>query len=116
MEAGAGPDIIPSALFNYILKLLCLGCQWKELPIERDANGAPGNYHIGIWRTFRRWVAAGCFKAIFEGTMLILCQAELLDISIIHRDGTTTAAKKSGDSIGFNGHRKIKGDKVVRLL
>ena len=27
------------ALFNYILKLLYLGCQWKELPIEKDATG-----------------------------------------------------------------------------
>jgi hypothetical protein len=40
-------------------------------------------------------------------------QAELLDISIIHGDGTTTAAKKGGDNIGFNGHKKITGDKVV---
>ena len=113
---GPAPDIIPSALFNYILKLLYLGCQWKELPIEKDATGRREIHHIRIWRTFRRWVADGCFKAIFEGTMLTLCQAELLDISIIHRDGTTTAAKKSGDSIGFNGHRKIKGDKMVAFL
>ena len=26
---------------------------------------------------------------------------------------TTTAAKKGGDNLGFNGHKKIKGDKVV---
>ena len=58
-------------------------------------------------------VADGCFNAIFEGTVLTLHQAELLDVSIIHGDGTTTAAKKGGDNIGFNGHKKIKGDKVV---
>jgi hypothetical protein len=34
-------------------------------------------------------------------------------VTIIHGDGTTTAAKKGGDNIGFNGHKKIKGDKVV---
>ena len=45
--------------------------------------------------------------------MLTLHQAELLDVSIIPGDGTTTAAKKGGDNIGFNGHKKIKGDKVV---
>ena len=38
---------------------------------------------------------------------------ERLDITVIHGDGTTTAAKKGGDNIGFNGHKKIKGDKVV---
>jgi hypothetical protein len=37
----------------------------------------------------------------------------LLDISVIHGDGTTTAAKKGGDNIGFSGHKKMKGDKVV---
>jgi hypothetical protein len=58
-------------------------------------------------------MADGCFNAIFEGTVLTLHQAELLDVSIIHGDGTTTAAKKGGDNIGFNGHKKIKGDKVV---
>jgi hypothetical protein len=38
-----------------------------------------------------------------------------LDTSIIHGDGTTTAAKKGGDNLGFSGHRKVKGDKVVAL-
>ncbi|MEA3127374.1 MAG: hypothetical protein QOD67_4393, partial [Caballeronia sp.] len=27
--------------------------------------------------------------------------------------GTTTAAKKGGDNLGFSGHKKVKGDKVV---
>jgi transposase len=110
---GPMPKLPLHALFNYILKLLYLGCQWKELPIEKDATGRREIHHIRIWRTFRRWVADGCFNAIFEGTVLTLHQAELLDISIIHGDGTTTAAKKGGDNIGFNGHKKIKGDKVV---
>jgi len=42
-----------------------------------------------------------------------LHQTGLLDTSIIHGDGTTTAAKKGGDNIEFNGHKKMKGDKVV---
>src|SRR3954451_16459664 len=42
-----------------------------------------------------------------------LHQDALLDITVIHGDGTTTAAKKGGDNIGFNGHKKVKGDKVV---
>ncbi len=35
------------------------------------------------------------------------------DTTVIHGDGTTTAAKKGGDNIGFSGHKKMKGDKVV---
>jgi len=36
---GPAPKLSFHALFNYILKLLYLGCQWKELPIERDEKG-----------------------------------------------------------------------------
>jgi hypothetical protein len=42
-----------------------------------------------------------------------LHQAYLLDATVIHGDGTTTAAKKGGDNIGFSGHKKVKGDKIV---
>ena len=52
---------------------------------------------------------------MFEGSLLALHEHDLLDTSIIHGDGTTTAAKKGGDNIGFNGHKKIKGGKVVAL-
>ena len=45
--------------------------------------------------------------------MVQLHQDKLLDITVLHGDGTTTAAKKGGDNIGFSGHKKMKGDKVV---
>ena len=50
---------------------------------------------------------------IFEQSVLKLHQSDLLDISIIHGDGTTTAAKKGGDNLGFSEHKHLKGDKVV---
>src|SRR6201996_9616852 len=52
-------------------------------------------------------------KRSSAGSVLKLHQAELLDTTVIHGDGTTTAAKKGGDNIGFSGHKKVKGDKVV---
>ena len=110
---GPASKLSPHATFNYILKLLYPGCQWKELPIEKDRDGRPEIHHTRIYRAFRRWEAQGCIAAIFAGSVLKLHQAELLDISIIHGDGTTTAAKKGGDNIGFSGHKKMKGDKVV---
>ena len=110
---GPAPKLSLHALFNYILKLLYLGCQWKELPIEKDPNGRREIHYSGIYRAFRRWEADGCFDAIFAGTVVTLHHADLLDTSVIHGDGTTTAAKKGGDNIGFSGHKKGKGDKVV---
>ena len=110
-----GPDTKLSlhVLFNYILKQLYLGCPWKELPIEKDANGRREIHNTRVGRAFPRWEADGCFDAIFEGTVLTLHRADLVDGSVIHGDGTTTAAKKGGDDIGFSGHQKVKDYKVV---
>jgi transposase len=110
---GPAPKVSLHALFNYILKLLYLGCQWKELPIAKDSEGRPEIHYTRVYGAFRRWQAGGCFDIIFTVVVLRLRQTNLLDVSIIHGDGTTTAAKKGGDNIGFNGHKKIKGDKVV---
>ena len=33
---GPAPKLALYVIFNYILKLLHMGCQWKELSIERD--------------------------------------------------------------------------------
>ena len=44
--------------------------------------------------------------------VLTLHHADLLDVSVIHGDGDD-AAKKGGDNIGFSGHKKVKGDKVM---
>jgi hypothetical protein len=100
-------------IFNYILKLLYLGYQWKELPIEKTEERQPEIHYTRIYSAFRRYEAHGCFDAIFAGTVGLLHQQELLDIRVIHGDGTTTAAKKGGDNLGFSGHKHLKGDKVV---
>jgi transposase len=110
---GPAPKLSLHAVFNYILKLLYMGCQWKELPIAKDAAGRPEIHYTRIYGAFRRWQASGCFDVIFTVVVMRLHQSGCLDVTIIHGDGTTTAAKKGGDNIGFNGHKKIKGDKVV---
>ena len=110
---GPQPKLSLHTIFNYILKLLYLGCQWKELPIEKNQDGRPEIHYTRIYGAFRRYEAHGCFDAIFAGSVSQLHQKEYLDISVIHGDGTTTAAKKGGDNLGFSGHKHMKGDKVV---
>ena len=100
-------------IFNYVLQLLYLGCQWKQLPIDKGADGRPEIHYTRIYRAFRRWLDDGCIDAIFTGSVLTLARHDLLDTTVVHGDGTTTAAKKGGDNIGFNGHKRVKGDKVV---
>jgi len=110
---GPQPKLPLHTIFNYILKLLYLGCQWKELPIEKNKNGRPEIHYTRIYSAFRRFEAHGCFDAIFAGSVSQLQEKGYLDISVIHGDGTTTAAKKGGDNLGFSGHKHFKGDKVV---
>jgi transposase len=110
---GPTPKLTLLAIFNYILRLLYLGCQWKELPIEKDQEGRPEIHYSRIYSAFRKWQADGCFDAVFAGSVLKLHEANLLDATVIHGDGTTTSAKKGGDNIGFSGHKKVKGDKIV---
>ena len=48
--------------------------------------------------------------------MQLLSQHHLLDLSILHGDGTTTAAKKGGDNLGYSGHKHFKGEKIVAFV
>jgi hypothetical protein len=83
------------------------------LPIERNAEGCPEIHYTRIYRVMRRWQADGSIERIFSGTVHQLHQDRFLDLSVIHGDGTTTAAKKGGDNLGYSGHKHLKGDKVV---
>jgi transposase len=35
------PKLPLRKIFDYILKMLYLGCQWKALPIDKDPAGRP---------------------------------------------------------------------------
>jgi len=52
---GPAPNLSLYKLFNYVLKILYLGCQWKELPIDKDDRGKPEIHYTRIYRNWRRW-------------------------------------------------------------
>lgn len=90
-----------------------MGCQWKRLPIRLGPDGKPEIHYSRLHRALSFLEAKGVINAIFIGSVKELHEAEKLDVSIIHGDGTSTAAKKGGDNLGYNGHKHFKGDKVV---
>jgi transposase len=112
-QRGPSPRLSLRKIFNYILQALYMGCQWKMLPIETDAQGRPEIHPTRIYRMMRRWQADGSIERVFAGTVRRLHQDRRLDLSVIHGNGTTTAAKKGGDNLGYSGHKHLKGDKVV---
>jgi hypothetical protein len=57
------PKLSLYKIFNYVLKILYLGCQWKELPIDKDGEGHPETHDTRIYRIWRRWVDNSCMEA-----------------------------------------------------
>jgi hypothetical protein len=102
---------------NYDLMLLYTGCQcqWKTLPIKINAEGKPEIHYSNVHRALDIFDRAGVLMDVFTASVLELKNANLLDLSVIHGDGTTTAAKKGGDNIGRNGHKHMTGDKTVAI-
>lgn len=102
-------------LINYGLALLYTGCQWKELPIKNDVDGNAEIHYCNVHRALDFLDRAGVLMEVFTASVLELKNANRLDLSVIHGDGTTTAAKKGGDNIGRNGHKHMTGDKTVAI-
>ena len=91
---GPKPKISYFKMFNYFLYLMHTGCQWYQLPINKGTDGAPEMSYSRLFRHFQRWIKSGFFDRVFEASVAKLAKGSLLDTSILHGDGTTTAAKK----------------------
>src|SRR5450631_4613000 len=70
---GPKPNLSLHSIFNYILQALYLGCQWKELPIEKDQQGRPEIHYTRIYSAFRRWQAKGVWTP-FSAVQLRHCR------------------------------------------
>lgn len=95
-QGTRGPEkkISDFKIFNYILKFLHTGCQWSNIPIDKDANGRSEIHYTRIFKRFKSWVGNGSFDNIFASSVLRLHESHKLDLSVLHGDGTSTAAKK----------------------
>lgn len=91
-----GPDckIGYHKAFNYILKVLYTGMQWKELPIEKSPDGTAGIHYTGIYKLFARWADDGSLEKAFIASIKHLSAEQKLDLSLLHGDGSNTVAKK----------------------
>jgi transposase len=82
--------------FNYILKVLYTGMQWKELPLERGPEGKAELHYTGVFKLFARWAEDGSLERAFLASVAHLHAAKHLDLSLLHGDGSNTVAKKGG--------------------
>jgi hypothetical protein len=97
--------------FNYLLKVLYTGMQWKELPIEQDPAGHAELHYTGVFKLFTRWAEDGSLERAFIASVKQLDDAHKLDLSLLHGDGSNTVAKKGGTRLATAGTNTRRGRK-----
>lgn len=109
---GPEPKIELFKTFNYILKVLYTGMQWKELPIDKNEEGKPEIHYTSVFKKFAMWSDAGAFEEIFMNSLNMLKQENKLDTSIINGDGVNTVAKKGGIKLVTPAIKNRRGKKI----
>ena len=83
-------------VFNLILRVLYTGMQWKCLPIPHDTQGKPAIHYTTVYKVFAKWADDGSLWQAFVASVRHLAVEQLLDLRVLHGDGTNTVAKKGG--------------------
>ena len=73
-------------IFNYVLYVLHTGMQWNQLRCPIRWNN--------IYRHHNRWSKDGSYEQVFAASVKLLHDQDLLDLSVLHGDGSNAVAKK----------------------
>ena len=84
---GKKPKVSQWKIFNYILYVLHTGIPWYTLPVCQV-------HWSNIYKQFNRWSKDGSLEKIFTGSLQHLTEQGLLDMSVLHGDGSNVVAKK----------------------
>lgn len=86
---GPDPKISLFKIFNHILYVLHTGMQWYNLK-PRGVSWQAVYYH------HNHWSKDGSYQRVFASSLVWLSDNDLLDLSILHGDGSNAVAKKGG--------------------
>ena len=103
-------------MFNYVLRKLYLGCQWKELPIDPDLDN-PEKKEISwhaVYYHYRKWSRDGSLEKVFYGSIKTI-EADL-NLSELNLDGSHVLAKKGGESVAYQGRKKAKTTNILPII
>lgn len=95
-KRGPKPTISRYKIFNYILKVLHTGIQWSKLETYRNEI-----FWSSIYRHHNRWSKDGSYVNLFASSVEWLNDNDMLDLSILHGDGSNTVAKKGANKSGI---------------
>lgn len=88
---GPKPKISYFKIFNYILKVLTTGMQWKQLETYKNEL-----HWSKVYSRHNRWSKDGTYQKLFEASVINLLDTDQLDLSTLHGDGSNTVVKKGG--------------------
>jgi transposase len=100
--------------FNLILKVLYTGCQWKEMPVDKDADGKAVIHYTVIYKLFTRWCDDGSLEKAFIASVRHLADEQKLDLRLLHGDGSNTVAKKGATASATAGTNIRKAKRSLR--
>lgn len=88
-----GPDTTISTykIFNHILYVLHTGMQWYNLPMGRDRVKWQAIYYH-----HNHWSKDGSYQRVFAASLVWLRDNDLLELFVMHGDGSNAVAKKGG--------------------
>jgi len=86
---------------NGILYVLITGCNWRDMPRRY------GSY-VTAWRRLRRWSEDGTWERIRKAIMHTAYKNGFASLDIVSIDSTFIEAKKGGELVAYNGHKKKK--------
>ena len=106
-KRGPETSISEYQIFNFILYVLHTGIQWEQL-------GTRGKTHwSNIYRHHNRWSKDGSYQKMFLGSVLFLKERGLLDLSVLHGDGSNVIAKKGAKESDTRDTNIRKGKKSL---
>jgi transposase len=102
-------------VFNYILYRLHTGCQWNQLPIDRDPTDLtkPEISPDAVAYHFRKWSRDGSLRRVWEHSIEVI--KDDLNLSILNLDGSHAIAKKGGDEVAYQGRKKAKTSNILPI-
>ena len=109
-------SLIPLYLiFNGIVHKLYIGCQWKELPVEKfkdEQTGIQLTYQA-FYHHYRKWSLDDSFHYVFKASIIAIMLH--INVSEINLDGTHTIAKKGGEAVAYQRRKKAKTSNILPL-
>jgi transposase len=92
-KTGPKPKLSLYKIFNYILYVLHAGIQWDQLKTKRNEL-----HYTNVYKWHHRWSKNGSYQVLFEASIIQLHQADQLDTSVLHGDGSNTVVKKGAQA------------------